>query len=90
MSFICRRCDQEKSDSELSKSGTAPRPACKPCIRDHLNAYRRSNPDSSNEYARARNRALLRLARKHPDEWRALFDEELTKERWDKVLEGAV
>ena len=59
------------------KRGETPCDDCRAAQRDYMAAYRKRQPRSGH-YATAANRARARLARAHPDEYRALYLEEMT------------
>jgi hypothetical protein len=74
---ICKRCFRRRYRSERSPEAQARR-----------DARRAANPDdwSSGPERRAKSRALVRLAQKHPDEFSALFAAELELIHLDQLL----
>lgn len=73
MSFVCRRCGEERPESELSRSGVKPHPACKPCVNEYQRAMRVRYRDQE----AAKDRARRTLAAMHSDQYRYLVRREL-------------
>lgn len=71
------------TQSGYQAHGRRGEPRCEPCKkahREYVAAWRRAYPRTQqheSEKQLARNRALRRLARLHPGEFRTLYDEEL-------------